>query len=175
MGKFEAILRWVGEHLVFRHFCMLFLMCLAFIFERNPVVRYLGTQSIPLAYDDVIVGCLAITTGGMIFTVLEKIWISISSAWKTRMQQKAIQDHLRNPPKDQKQILLRYAQERKGSLLFDEYNGAVCDLVRRGILYRSSDVAHQGLGVFPYTLTDSALRFIQQPEFQKALRAEETQ
>ena len=171
---FGAILKWLGDHLSFRYFSMLFFMCIAFVFGINPALEYLRMPVVAPADRRLAVVGAVLASGLMLSAASARIWTSISSTWKAHLQQKAVRDHLRNLPVDQKRILLPYAQKGKSSSLFDEYNGAVCDLVRRGILYRSSNVAHRGLGVFPYTLTDYALRCIQQSEFQEILLAKET-
>lgn len=164
-----AALKWLGDHLSFRYFSMLFLMCIAFLFGINPALEYLGLPDIAPAYRVGAVSGALLFAVGMVFSVLDKTCMSIISIWKRHQQDKAIRDHLHNLPADQTRILLRYVQDRKSSLWFDAYDGAVCDLVKRGILYRSSDVPHRILDVFPYTVTSEALPYIRRTEFQKIL------
>jgi len=169
------LIRWIGDHLSLRYFSMLFLMCVAFLFGINPALRNLGLSPVASIYH-VWAACGAVITGaGMLFSFLEKICMRISSVRKAHKQEIGIRDHLRNLPTDQMQILSRYAQTGKSSLSFDEYQGAVCDLERRGILYRSSNVPHRGLGTFPYTITPVALRYMQQPEIKTILQGQKVE
>ena len=70
----------------------------------------------------------------------------------------------------QLEILLKYAKTDKSSLNFELSNGAVCDLVNRGILYQPSKIGHYIEG-FPFSIHPNAQAFLTRGKYQKILLA----
>jgi hypothetical protein len=58
-------------------------------------------------------------------------------------------------PTDQLAILFKYIETDKSALNFQPSNGAVRDLVNRGILYQSSEIGSLNIG-FPYCIHPNA-------------------
>ena len=170
----DGAFRWADSHFSFRYFFTLFVLCLVFLLGINPLLAGLGLPAISSAYRALAAaGCLIFGAGTIVFA-LEAGIKKGQELWKKRATDKAIRDHLHALPADQIAVLLRYVQSDKSSQMFDPYIGAVCDLERRGILYRSSNVAHRTLGILPYTITPAALPYLRSKKFQEILSSQKT-
>lgn len=164
----EVTLKWIDEHFSFRYFCMFFLLSLAFLFGINPILGSLGLPPIGPTYR-VIAAVIALLGGaGTILFSLEAGGKRATKWWNHHQMNTAMEHHLHELPMDQLQILRGYAETGHGSITWSPSVGAVCELERRGILYKASDVGGLYTG-FAYNITPEASKYLKRPEFQKLL------
>jgi hypothetical protein len=162
----ETALKRVDAHFRFQYFAMLFLLSIVFLFGINPVLSLLGLPAIPVGYR-VVAACLSLLTfAGCGYFGLEHGGIVVRKRWQRSQSEKRIRLHFEHLPFDQSEVLRRYIESGKSSISFQSDNGAVRDLERRGILYRSSNEGTMFEG-FPYTITPIAEPFLRREEFQK--------
>jgi len=162
----EAVLKWIDSHFSFRYFVMFFILSIAFLFGVNPLLAALGLPPIPVGYRVVAASLSIITGAGALFFSFERGCVEAKKFWQIRQTKEQIRRHFEHLPFDQVEVLRQYTGSGKSTVKFQPDNGAVRDLVRRGVLYPSSNQGTLFDG-FPYTITPIAEDFLRREEFQK--------
>lgn len=112
-------------------------------------------------------GVFLFCVGMVILTAIEKIGKMISRRWNSYCFKRQMKEHLYSLPKDQLQILFKFGETRRSSLILLPTDGAVCDLVNRGILYQSAQLGR--LNGVAFSVTPSALPYLRGRKFQELL------
>jgi hypothetical protein len=164
----ESVSKWIDDHFSFRYFSMFFVLCGVFLLLINRFLFYLGLPPVPPVYRvAAAAGVLLFGTGSLFFSVESglKKW---KEWWRRHRRLVELRDHLNNLPVDEGAIIREFCRTKKGSLMLQPGNGAVCNLRQRGIIYQSGSVGTTFEGI-EFSLTKQSLKYFQKPEFQRML------
>lgn len=166
----QFVSKWVADHLS-PHYSSILALFLGFLlWSPESWLKYFHLFEFSQNYRWAISLTLILSVSVLVVTLVEKASKNVHSWFRRILHQRLIQKYILTMPTDQLEILLKYAKTDKSSLNFELSNGAVCDLVNRGILYQPSKIGHYIEG-FPFSIHPNAQAFLTRGKYQKILLA----
>ena len=167
LNPVETFFKWVGEHLTPRYSAMVVLFASFMLWAPDQALRYLNLFEFAQKNRWIWSICFLVSISVLIVGVFASFGPPAKQSWDNWRQRRRIWRYLLEMPLDQLNILMKYGQEDKSTMLYDPANGAVSDLMRRGILYVPSVT---GYAVWGFSIHPNAQRYLGR-NFQKVLDA----
>jgi|SRR5208283_168473 len=162
-----AFVNWIGKFTP-RYAVVLVILTTLLLFAPTHFLAVFGVTGFAHSYR----GYIALVFAFCLFLTAtypaEHGWKLLSAAFGRRKAKRNLERSFESLGRDQIAILAQYVESGKNSIHFSPANGAVRDLVYRGILYVPEQQMN-GLGQFAYNVTPQAVGFLQYRKFQDML------
>jgi Super-infection exclusion protein B len=163
-----AFVNWIGKFNP-RYAVVLLILTALLLFVSTHTLAFFGVALFALNYR----GYIALMFGFCLFLTatypVERAWKLLSAVFERHKATKGLERSFESLGTDQIAILVQYVESGKNSIHFSPANGAVQDLVSRGILYTPQQWMNAS-GQFAYSLTSPASGFLDYGKFQEMLQ-----
>ena len=163
----DAVLSWIGKFTP-RYAVVLGILTALLLFAPAHFLAFFGLVSFTNSYR----GYIALVFGFCLFLIatylVEHVWKLCDEMLSEPRHQRKMEQALQNLGLDQVRVLLQYVESRKNSVHFSRANGAVWDLVKKGILYPPDEQIDEH-GLLAFNLTPLAQKLLRDKKFQDLL------